>query len=207
MKTMALNQEKTLREIKDSLVKERESSVANFNKLIEKVQKQIDLVCADDYLTGWKQLLKISFKNKSNEEAFDKWFRKYIHIEDVTMIRGSFRGKREKTRVLTCGFLRDDLLFFYTESWDEFRDTEGNVIFPETLYPEFIKDINECKNAFLKLKKEKDVMNVNISETWSSLDNDIKRFIMVFCFTKQLSEMGTEKTEPYRKEDFSFMDY
>lgn len=201
MKTMALNQEKTLREIKDSLIKERDSSIANFNKLIEKVQKQIDLVCSDDYLEGWKQLLKISFKNKSNEEAFDKWFRKNIHIEDITMIRGSFRGKREKTKVLTCGYLRDKLLCFYTESesWDEFRDTEGNVIFPKNLCPEFIKDVNECKNAFLKLKKEKGVM--------TALIEDIKRFIMVFCFTKQLSEMGTEKTEPYRKEDFSFMDY
>ena len=196
---MALNQEKTLREIKDSLIKERDSSIANFNKLIEKVQKQIDLVCADDYLTGWKRWLKISFKNKSNEEAFDKWFRKNIHIEDVTMIRGSFRGKREKTRVLTCGFLRDDLLFFYTESWDEFRDTEGNVIFPKNLCSESIKDVNECKKAFLKLRKEKGVM--------TALNEDIKRFIMVFCFTKQLSEMGTEKIEPYRKEDFSFMDY
>ncbi len=197
---MALNQEKTLREIKDSLIKERDSSIANFNKLIEQVQKQIDLICTDDYLEGWKQWLKISF-NKSNEEAFDKWFRKNIHIEDVTMIRGSFRGKREKTKVLTCGYLRDKLLYFYTESesWDEFRDTEGHDIFPETLYPEFIKDVNECKNAFFKLRKEKGVM--------TALNEDIKRFIMVFCFTKQLSEMGTEKIEPYRKEDFSFMDY
>lgn len=204
---MTSSQESILREIKDSLIKERNSSVDNFNKLIQKVQKQIDLVCEDRYLTDWKQWLEISFKNKSNEEAFDKWFRKRIKVEDITMIRGSFRGKREMTRVLTCGYLRDEMIYFYTESWDEFRDTERNPIFPESLYPDFIKDINECRAAFLKLKKEKDVMNVSITEKWTSLDEDIKRFIMVFCFTKQLSEIGTEKFEPYRKEDFSFMDY
>lgn len=195
---MALNQEKTLREIKDSLIKERDSSIANFNKLIEKVQKQIDLVCADDYLEGWKQWLKISF-NKSNEEAFDKWFRKQITLEDITMIRGSFYRNGEKIKVLTCGYLRNEILYFYTNLWDEFQDAIGNKIKPNALYPENIKDVEECRRAFLKLKKEVIATDVNKTE------DAIKCFIMVYCFLKMISEFGAEKHEPYCKEDFSFM--
>lgn len=191
-----ISEEEYLRKLMISLEDERDKVIDNYNQRIKSLQNRINLITASDLVDEWVGWVNIKFKTAKASEDYMKWFSSQVTLEDITCIRGSYRGKYEKTKVLTIGYLKNVLLYSYTANSSNFIDSNGWPIKVEDYYPAHLKTLEEFKKEFLKLRK---------SGEWE--DDDMKDFVMIHGFVNMIKEMGTEKVEPWVKEDFSRWNY
>jgi hypothetical protein len=192
----------------EGVLRTHEDIVKLHKKEIKKIKNKISTLKSEnlknfDYVLSFIDPIDI-FKTGDEEDnynTFVKMCKDKINVDDLILYYGNSIQKHGiSVDIETFKYLIDYHLYHVSHEWGgDWCDGELNPINIENYYPKNIKNVEQLKEKFLKC-----IERNRSTKSTSGAENEMVKFVMIYCCVKWQETGRWKLTEKYNFSDFDY---